>query len=254
MQLVSTFEVPADIADVWELLGDIPTIAPCLPGATVRPVSGDTYEGEVTVKVGPIKAGYSGQATVTKRDEANHVMVVEGKGAEGNGKGSATGLITLTLSQAPAAATAAEVVIDLTITGRLAQFGRSAMSDVSQRLVDQFAANLADLVMSQGKATSPTAEVGSGAVSHGAGAESTTKPTAATTDNTLDAMSLVLPMLKQAAPVIGAGLMGLTLGVLLGRLAGGGPRRAEIPQIMFETVEAGMGGSRQLAPRYPRFR
>lgn len=211
MQFVSKFEVPTGVGEAWHLLGDIPRIAPCLPGATVRPLSDDVYGGDVNIKVGPIRVGYSGQATVVRRDPTEHVMVLDAHGKEGNGKGSASATITLQLRESGAHATLAEVTTDLAITGRLAQFGRSAMADVSQRLMEQFAANLAVL-------TSSVGDAGSGTVSAPAPpSKENVNASVPTAPNELDAMTLALPMLKRAAGPALALVAGLTIGVLIGR-------------------------------------
>lgn len=220
MQFISTFDVSAPINEAWELLGDIPRIAPCLPGASVRPIDDDTYEGEVSVKVGPIRAGYAGRATVTRRDEQNHVMVLEGQGSESSGKGTASAVITLTLAEHGPSQTAVEVTTDLTITGRLAQFGRSAMADVSQRLVAQFATNLASLVEGT-PATPPTQTPDATSV---AGAVSATPPTTAPSgqgSTELDLMAFAGPLVKQHLPT----LLGIVGSLALGVLIGGARRR-----------------------------
>lgn len=237
MQFVSTFDVPTPIDEAWTLLGDIPKIAPCLPGARVRPLGDDNYEGEVSVKVGPIRAGYSGQAMVTRRDEQNHVMVLEGKGSESGGKGTASAVITLSLTAGGPTKTAVEVTTDLTITGRLAQFGRSAMADVSQRLVAQFATNLAALAVD---ATAEAPSTRSGQPPAGGSKQEATAPSGSVsplpptsvTSNDLDVMSLALPMLKRSLPLIGGVAGTLLVGVLIGsrrgrRTSGPAPRLAD---------------------------
>lgn len=222
MQFASTFDVPAPIDEAWTLLGDIPKIAPCLPGATVRTLDDDNYEGEVSVKVGPIRAGYAGQAKVTRRDEQNHVMVLEGKGSESGGRGTASAVITMALSSIAPSKTGVEVTTDLTITGRLAQFGRSAMADVSQRLVAQFATNLAALAGGE-TAESPAATSGQplpGASSQESSAElvgqMSPMPSGTGATNDLDVMTLALPMLKRYLPLMGSLAGTLLIGALIG--------------------------------------
>lgn len=225
MQFVSTFDVPAPIDEAWTLLGDIPKIAPCLPGATVRPLDEDNYEGEVIVKVGPIRAGYSGRAKVIQRDEQSYVMVLEGKGSESGGKGTASAVITLALSTIGPTKTRVEVTTDLTITGRLAQFGRSAMADVSRRLVAQFATNLAALA--EGTiAEDPSLQSGRPSTNGSqqeldtpSGSVSPLSPTTST-GNDLDVMTLALPIIKRSLPVIGGLAGALLAGVLIGSSRG----------------------------------
>ncbi|KRE38970.1 hypothetical protein ASG73_00965 [Janibacter sp. Soil728] len=240
MQFISTFDIPAPISQAWDLLGDIPQIAPCLPGATVRPLSDDTYEGDVAIKVGPIKAGYSGTATVTARDDQAHVMTIEASGREGSGKGSAAATITLRLAPVSDQATRAEVTTDLTITGKLAQFGRSALADVSQRLMDQFADNLARQAL--GTDTAAPAAMPTGA----APAARTDHAVAAPgTSNELNALALAGPLALRALPVLGAGLVGIVLGALWGRAKGApaAPMSAPLPPWYF-TMPSGQDSVR----------
>lgn len=145
MEFTNQFRVPAGIDEAWDLLGDLPRVATCLPGAAVDSLEGDRFTGHVGVRVGPIKAAYNGQGTVSTRDDAAHVMVIDASGKEGSGKGSAAARIALELQSVDPSHTLVDVRTTLDVTGKVAQFGRRALADVNQRMLDQFAANLAQL-------------------------------------------------------------------------------------------------------------
>jgi carbon monoxide dehydrogenase subunit G len=137
MELTHRFSVPVPIDDAWEHFNDITSVAECFPGATVTSVEGDTFHGSVKVKLGPIALVYNGTGTFTEKDEATHRMVVDARGKDKRGNGTAGAGVVMTMTQA-GSATDVEVVTDLSITGKPAQFGRGVMQDVSDKLLGQF--------------------------------------------------------------------------------------------------------------------
>ncbi|MFI7104237.1 SRPBCC family protein [Streptomyces sp. NPDC050161] len=193
MEFTHEFLVPTAPDDAWTLLTDVPRVAPCLPGASVTPAGDGTYEGAVTVKVGPIKVSYSGTATFTELDASAHRMVLDAGGQERSGKGSATALVTVQLAGEGPDKTRVVVSTELQITGKIAQFGRSAMADVGARLIGQFAANLEAVVGASQDAAAPSA---SGAAD--------ARPPAPQAEPELNALALVPPVVRRGAPVAGA--------------------------------------------------
>ena len=137
MELTNDFRVGVPVERAWELLTDVEGIAPCMPGAQLQEIEGDEYRGIVKVKVGPITAQYKGVARFLERDEAAHRAVLRAEGRETRGQGNANATITARL-EADGDATNVTVVTDLTITGRVAQFGRGVLADVSAKLLGQF--------------------------------------------------------------------------------------------------------------------
>ena len=90
MRLDHEFTVPVPAAQAWPVLLDVDRIAPCMPGATVTKVDGDDFEGTVKVKVGPITVTYGGTASFLEKDEAQRIAVIEARGKETRGSGTAT--------------------------------------------------------------------------------------------------------------------------------------------------------------------
>lgn len=154
MELTNDFRVALDVDRAWALLTDLERIAPCMPGAQLQEVEGDEYRGVVKVKVGPITAQYKGQATFVSRDDAAHVAVLRAEGRETRGQGNASATITATLTP-DGDGTAVSVVTDLTITGRVAQFGRGVLADVSAKLLGQFVESLEQTVLVEEPAGAP---------------------------------------------------------------------------------------------------
>ncbi|MEJ3749458.1 SRPBCC family protein [Actinomycetes bacterium KLBMP 9797] len=145
MRLDHSFTVPVKVEEAWEVLLDVPRVAPCMPGATLTDFDGDSFAGTVKVKVGPIVLTYSGKGRFVERDEAARRVVVEASGRDTRSAGTAAATVTATLTP-DGEATRVEVATDLTITGRPAQFGRGMLADVSGRLIGQFADCLADKI------------------------------------------------------------------------------------------------------------
>ena len=158
MELNNDFEVTAPVDEVWAVLTDVERIAPCLPGAQLQEVEGDEFRGVVKVKVGPITAQYKGAASFVERDDAGHRAVLRAEGRDTRGAGNASADITAAL-EATNVGTKVTVITELTVTGKVAQFGRGVMADVSKKLMGQFADNLSELIAaSDAPAGEPSAE------------------------------------------------------------------------------------------------
>jgi carbon monoxide dehydrogenase subunit G len=137
MELTNEFYVEVPVDEAWAVLTDLERIAPCMPGAQLTEVEGDEFRGNVKVKVGPITAQYKGVARFAEKDDASHRAVIDAQGRDTRGQGNANALITATLA-AQGAGTHVTVNTDLKLTGKVAQFGRGAIADVSAALLDQF--------------------------------------------------------------------------------------------------------------------
>ena len=142
MELTNEFSVPVPVDRAWAVLTDVERIAPCMPGTTLEEVDGDEYRGNLKVKVGPMTAQYRGAARFLERDDAAHRAVLRAEGREARGQGNAAATITATVA-ADGDGSVVKVVTDLTITGKVAQFGRGVLADVSARLMKEFADRLA---------------------------------------------------------------------------------------------------------------
>ena len=141
-KLKSEFTVNRPITETWNVLTDVERIAPCMPGATLEEIEGDVFRGVVKVKLGAISTAFKGQASFVERDDAAHRAVLKGEGRDTTGKGNASALITAQLESLDPERTKCNVETDLHVSGKVAQFGRGIMGDVSKKLMDQFANNL----------------------------------------------------------------------------------------------------------------
>jgi uncharacterized protein len=146
VELEHSFTVPADIDTAWNTLLDVERIAMCMPGATLISVEGDTFKGEVKIKLGPVTMVFGGTASFVDKDVANHRLVINASGSETKGTSTAQATVTTQLVAESPALTRVDVNTDLAITGKPAQFGRGVMSDVAGRIIGQFAGNLEGVV------------------------------------------------------------------------------------------------------------
>ena len=204
MEINNGFEVKAPIDVAWATLTDLARIAPCLPGATLTSIEGDIYKGHVTVKVGPIVAKFGGQAIFQERNDAAHRAVLKGEGRDSTGKGNASAIITAQLEAVDATTTRCTVNTDLTITGKIAQFGRGALADVSDKLIKQFVVNLESSVLSK---DSPSSSGSSQTITTSQQATSGSSQNAPVENAPLNllgstGLSLAMPIIKRVLPVL----------------------------------------------------
>lgn len=152
-QLVNEFTVNRPIEEAWAVITDVERIATCLPGAQLQEIEGDVYRGVVKVKLGSITPQFKGQATFIDRDDPEHRAVLKAEGRDTGGRGNAAAEITAKAESLSPTSTRCIVTTDLHITGRVAQFGRGILGDVSKKLMAQFASNLNTMLDEQGPAT-----------------------------------------------------------------------------------------------------
>ena len=230
MQLSHRFTVPVSVEETWRAFNDLEQVAPCFPGATLTSTDGDTFTGTVKVKLGPISMQYAGTGTWKERDEAAGRAVIEARGKDKRGNGTASALVTAQLS-ADGSGTVVSVDTDLSVTGKPAQFGRGVMQDVSDKLLGQFVTCLSEKLGAEEAPAGADADPVAVAAPVADGPAATPEPTASldetgTTASTepiaaprhasatdapaaseiqLDLLSTVMPVLarRYAAPALG---------------------------------------------------
>ena len=215
MDLHHEFTVNVPVDEAWRTLTDLERIAPCLPGAQLTEVEGDTYRGQVKVKVGPILAQFKGQASFVSRDDEAHTATLKGEGRDTTGKGNASAMITAALTAVDANSTKCVVDTDLSISGKVAQFGRGALADVSDKLLAQFVENLNQLI-----ASSPAPAASPSAVPVSAPASTDDQPQVRLIESAdvapLDLLGTAgAPILKRAIPVILMAVAIVVIGVIV---------------------------------------
>ena len=197
MELDHSFTVPVPPDQAWDVLLDVPRIAPCMPGATVDTVDGDDVAGRLKVKVGPVALTYKGTATFKDRDSSDRSLLVEASGKELRGAGTATATVHAALQPDNVPdATLVTLHTTLSVTGRPAQFGRGVIAEVGSRLIDKFADNLAQQL--SGGADGAAASDGAAAESAPVETASVPAPSPSSDDT---AAATAIPPAPRLAPV-----------------------------------------------------
>jgi uncharacterized protein len=178
MRFENQFDVDAPLEQVWDALLDVERVAPTVPGAQVLERTGDdAYKVAIKVKVGPMSMTYSGEVEITERDEAAHRAVMKARAKESRGQGTANADVTMVLSGQDGR-TSATVTTEVELSGKVATMGQGVLQDVSGRLVQTFAKNLATM-LAGGEAPAPSAPSPAGAPGAAATAERPSPPPSA---------------------------------------------------------------------------
>jgi carbon monoxide dehydrogenase subunit G len=154
--ITNEFTVNRPIDEAWAVLCDVERIAPCLPGAQLQEIEDETFRGVVKIKLGAVNANFKGEAKFVERDDTNYKAVLSASGRDTGGRGNASADVTAEATALSPTSTRCTVTAELHISGKVAQFGRGIMGDVSKKLMDQFSSNLNTMLDEQ-----PTAETGS---------------------------------------------------------------------------------------------
>ena len=206
MELKSDFEVSVGVDRAWEVLTNPELIAPCLPGARLDEVEGDEFRGAVKVKVGPISSEYRGKATMVELNREELRIVIRAEGRDTRGAGNAAADITAQMEAVSENTTRIEVTTDLKISGKVAQFGRGVLGDVSAKLMGQFVNNLEEMLQESVEET----DAGEDAAEDGGdeAAEPAAEPAEPEAVNLLAVVPTKLRILTPIiAPVLGLGLL-----------------------------------------------
>lgn len=174
MELSHRFTVPVGVEETWAHFNDIASVAECFPGAQVTEADEESFSGSVKVKLGPIALQYNGSGTFVEKDAAAHRFVVDAKGKDKRGNGTAGAKVTVSMTGSDSSTDVA-VETDLAITGKPAQFGRGVMQDVSDKLLGQFVSCLEQRLAAPAPEPEPEPEP---ATDPAPGADDGTAPTA----------------------------------------------------------------------------
>jgi hypothetical protein len=149
VQLTSAIRIGRPAPEVLDALLDPGKVAACLPGSRlIGEVAEGTYAGELRVRIGPVHAVYAGTVHLDAADRAAGTATLSASGRERSGQGSAD--VNVTLRVVPHGATTRVLIsADLMIRGTAAEYAPGAIGDVGQRLVEQFAGNVEQLLAAQ---------------------------------------------------------------------------------------------------------
>jgi uncharacterized protein len=146
MRFENHFDVDVPIDRVWEAILDVEHVAPAVPGAQVlERVSDDAYKVAIKVRVGPMSMTYRGEVEITDSDPEAHRAVMKARAKESRGQGTADADVIMTLT-GDDGHTSATVSTEVQLSGKVATMGQGVLQDVSGRLVETFAQNLATML------------------------------------------------------------------------------------------------------------
>lgn len=213
MILDNHLDLPADADAVFALINDVERVAGCLPGAVLDGQEDEHYLGRVKFKVGPISAAYSGRIRFTEVAPGERRLRLSARGADSHGNGDAEADVILTV--APTAdGSALDLHTDLVVRGKIAQFGKGAITTVSNKLLDQFARNLAAQLAEPGDSFGPSLSP-----DERTAPSTRPAPSPAPSDDTLDGLAMLLPEhTGRYAAAAGALAVAFFQGWLLGRV------------------------------------
>ena len=161
VELDKTYAVAAPAANAWALLQDIESVAACMPGAEITERVDDRhFKGLVRVKVGPVAAAFKGDIEVQGIDEGKRELSLLGKGSDTKGSSSASMLLTASIADGDAGDSSLHGHAEVTVNGKMANFGGRMMESIADRILQQFADNFADraIAMGEGIAAEEAAE------------------------------------------------------------------------------------------------
>jgi carbon monoxide dehydrogenase subunit G len=224
MELSHSFTVPASVEQTWATFMDLEAVGGCFPGATVTEVTDSGFAGTVKVRLGPIALVYSGSGAFVEREDGAHRAVIEAKGKDKRGNGTAGATVTVQLTDAGNGSTRADVRTDLAVTGKPAQFGRGVLQEVSDTLLQQFVTCIEERIGSPAPEATPAGEEPPAEA-----APAAAEPPAEATSAALD-LAAVLPVVlrsyrRQIAAAVVALITLMALVALVARAARAARRR-----------------------------
>jgi uncharacterized protein len=143
IKIEKTFQIQEPLDRVWKFLADPKKVASCVPGAQITEAIDDrTYKGLVRVQVGPSVTDYRGEARIELLDDQRHEIHLVGKGQDVRGKGSASMKMTGNARALPDGSTEVVTISEVNVVGLLAQLGARMIQEVSNKMFEEFTANL----------------------------------------------------------------------------------------------------------------
>jgi len=196
MEFNNEFDVKAPIDEVWDAVLDVERVAPCVPGAEVLERTGeDAYKVGIRVKVGPMSMQYRGEVEIVEKDPDAHRAVMSAKAREARGQGTANANVVMSLA-GDGDGTHGRIDTDVQLSGKAAAMGQGVIQDVSARIVEQFAQNLAAMLAGAPAAEeAPAAAAAAGQPAAQPAPAPAPAPAGATADEGLD----VIPILRSVA-------------------------------------------------------
>lgn len=218
MEITNSFAVKAEPDRVYEFLLDVNNVVSCVPGAELSEVvDPNTFKGKVRIKVGPVTVNYNGTARITSRDASTRTATLEAEGKETTGSGSAQATTKMAVA-ADGDESTVTLTTDFTVVGRVAQFGRGIMEDVSRHLVGQAATCIQSKLEAPAPAETPLTSEGADA--NGRAGATAPAPSVASQPAALDAFAIGRAVAKERISrlKVNPQMIAIAFGALVGLL------------------------------------
>ena len=144
MDMTGEYRIPASRETVWKALNDPDILKQCIPGCDEIDKKSDTeFSAKVTAKVGPVKAKFGGDVTLSELDPPNG-YTISGQGT-GGAAGFAKGGAKVALAE-DGSETVLSYSVNATVGGKLAQIGSRLIDSTAKKMAGQFFAKFAEVV------------------------------------------------------------------------------------------------------------
>jgi len=139
MIIKESFEVPVAKSEAVTFLLDVPRMSACVPGVQdVRAIGEDEYEAVLRLQLGPIRSNFSGRARLDASGAPDRLTAT----AEGRDRSTSSQVqvrFEAEVSEHPGPRTVVDCTADVTIRGRLGQFGTGLITSTAKTVLREFA-------------------------------------------------------------------------------------------------------------------
>lgn len=161
MRLENSFDVQQPVDKTWQILQDVPAIAPCVPGVRLTEVIDDrTFRGVGEVRLGPVRLTLNGEVRLEELDPVARTMMIRGAGRDSKGRGGTKATVRVSLAQIGITTTRVALVTNVELSGSIAQYGRASgvIHGVAREITAQFAVNLDARLAAETPGAEPAAQ------------------------------------------------------------------------------------------------
>ena len=143
MKFSQTAQIPVAREPLWNFLMDVPKVAKSLPGVeSVKKIDDTTYEGALTVRVGPIKLNLQGKIILEEQNKTDWRAALRAEAKDRMAAGAVNGKTTMSLKEISANQTELVVETDVNILGKIGEFGQLIIRKKADSMLKEFVENI----------------------------------------------------------------------------------------------------------------
>ncbi|MEX2450786.1 MAG: carbon monoxide dehydrogenase subunit G [Rhodospirillales bacterium] len=153
MDMTGEYRIPAPQQAVWDALNDPDVLKASIPGCeSVEKVSDTDLKAKVTLKIGPVKAKFAGEVTLSDMDPPNG-YTISGKGS-GGAAGFGSGSASVSMRE-EGGETVLSYSAKASVGGKIAQLGQRLIDSTAKKLADEFFDNFVAHLAATGVSRAP---------------------------------------------------------------------------------------------------